>query len=82
MNTQETSPEEPVYFDELPLNDDVIDGITAMGFEKATPIQAAAIPPILEGKTMDRHQAAIDRQYKKITDNNEKFFENHEDSDS
>ena len=50
MNTQETSPEEPVYFDELPLNDDVIDGITAMGFEKATPIQAAAIPPILEGK--------------------------------
>jgi geranylgeranyl reductase len=40
------------------------------------------VPPILEGKTMDRHQAAIDRQYKKITDNNEKFFSYHEDSDS
>ena len=50
MSTQETTPEEPVYFDELPLNDDVIDGISAMGFEKATPIQAAAIPPILEGR--------------------------------
>lgn len=43
---------ETVYFDELPLNDDVIDGITAMGFEKATPIQAASIPPILEGRDL------------------------------
>lgn len=42
--------EELVYFDELPLNDDVIEGISAMGFEKATPIQAASIPPILEGR--------------------------------
>jgi len=40
------------------------------------------VPPILEGKTMDRHKAAIDRQFRKITDNNRKFFENHEDSDS
>lgn len=51
MNTEEkANHEEIVYFDELPLNDDVIEGISAMGFEKATPIQAAAIPPILEGR--------------------------------
>lgn len=51
MTHEEKEPaEETLYFDELDLNDDVLDGITAMGFEKATPIQAAAIPPILEGK--------------------------------
>ncbi len=47
----ETSSEtQTVYFDEFPLNDSVVEGISAMGFEKATPIQAASIPPILEGR--------------------------------
>lgn len=47
--TEETKNEsETVYFDELPLCNEVVDGISAMGFEKATPIQAAAIPPILD----------------------------------
>ncbi|WP_306644096.1 DEAD/DEAH box helicase [Sanyastnella coralliicola] len=42
--------QEEVYFDELPLNDDVLDGVEAMGFEKATPIQAQSIPPVVEGR--------------------------------
>lgn len=40
--------EEKVYFDELPLNDDVLDGIESMGFIEATPIQAGAIPAVIE----------------------------------
>ena len=36
------------FLDEL--SDDVRRAIADMGYEEATPIQAAAIPPILEGK--------------------------------
>jgi superfamily II DNA/RNA helicase len=52
MSTEENTAVETVYFDELPLNDAVIEGITAMGFDKATPIQAASIPPILENRDL------------------------------
>lgn len=42
--------EEVVYFDELDICDELLDALDAMGFEKATPIQAQAIPPALEGR--------------------------------
>lgn len=34
------------------LSEALLDGLDAMGFEKATPIQEQAIPPILEGKDL------------------------------
>lgn len=36
-------------FDELNLGDEVLDGLDAMNFIETTPVQAATIPPILEG---------------------------------
>lgn len=39
-------------FKELGLHDDLIDSISYMGFEKATPIQEQAIPKILEQKDL------------------------------
>ncbi|MCI4667695.1 MAG: DEAD/DEAH box helicase [Bacteroidia bacterium] len=39
-------------FSEFPLEDIVFDGIDALGFETATPIQAQAIPLVLEGKDL------------------------------
>ena len=50
----ETPPEEPpkIPFKELPLCDAVQEGLDAMGFEVATPIQAMAIPPITEGRDL------------------------------
>jgi ATP-dependent RNA helicase RhlE len=49
---EEVTPEEPqgCYFDELPLDDTVLDGLDSMGFDKATPIQAMAIPHVIEGR--------------------------------
>ena len=38
-----------MYFDELDLNDDILDALDAMNFSECTPIQAQAIPPVLEG---------------------------------
>ncbi|MCK9343491.1 MAG: DEAD/DEAH box helicase [Massilibacteroides sp.] len=37
-------------FDELDLEEEVLDGLDAMNFIEATPVQALAIPYILEGK--------------------------------
>lgn len=39
-----------MYFDELPLDYDVLDALDAMRFTTCTPIQEKAIPPILEGR--------------------------------
>lgn len=39
-----------MYFDELDLSDEVLDALDAMNFQKCTPIQEKAIPPILEGR--------------------------------
>lgn len=39
-----------MYFDEFGFDDDLLDGIDAMGYETATPIQEQVIPPILDGK--------------------------------
>ncbi len=49
---EEGASEEPpkLPFKELPLCDAVQDGLDAMGFEVATPIQSLAIPPTTEGK--------------------------------
>ena len=38
-----------MFFDELDLNDNILDGLEAMNFEQCTPIQEKAIPIILEG---------------------------------
>lgn len=39
-----------VLFDELKVSPEVLHAVTDMGFEKATQIQAAAIPALLEGR--------------------------------
>jgi len=39
-------------FDEFELNSDLLDAISYMGFEEATPIQEKAIPEILAGKDL------------------------------
>ena len=37
-------------FDELDLDDSVLDGLDAMNFEEMTPVQELSIPPILQGR--------------------------------
>ncbi|MDR3309099.1 MAG: DEAD/DEAH box helicase, partial [Tannerella sp.] len=39
-------------FDELKLEDSVLDGLYAMNFEEMTPVQELSIPPILEGRNV------------------------------
>lgn len=39
-------------FDELLHNDDLLDALWDMNFETATPIQEAAIPPVLDGRDL------------------------------
>lgn len=39
-----------MYFDELPLADEVLDALWDMHFDKCTPVQEHTIPVILEGK--------------------------------
>lgn len=41
-----------MYFDELPLDDTVLDALDAMNFEQCTPIQEKAIPPLLQGSDL------------------------------
>ena len=41
-----------VKFEELQLDERIIRAITEMGFEEASPIQAQAIPVVLEGRDM------------------------------
>lgn len=52
--TQGSTPpqEETVYFEDLPLSDDVLDALWDMRFEKCTPIQAKCIPEILAGRDL------------------------------
>ncbi len=42
----------PVKFTELNLNEDILEAISYMGFEEATPIQEKAIPDILNNRDM------------------------------
>ncbi len=39
-----------MYFDELPLEDEILDGLDAMHFVECTPVQAETIPVILDGR--------------------------------
>ncbi len=39
-----------MYFDELPLEYEILDGLDAMNFVECTPVQAETIPVILEGR--------------------------------
>ena len=39
-----------MYFDELPLSDELLDALWDMHFEVCTPVQEASIPVILEGR--------------------------------
>ncbi|MBO7466677.1 MAG: DEAD/DEAH box helicase [Bacteroidaceae bacterium] len=39
-----------MFFDELDLNDNILDALDAMNFSECTPIQEQAIPPLLEGR--------------------------------
>jgi superfamily II DNA/RNA helicase len=39
-----------LYFDEFDLDDRVLDGIDAMGYTTATPVQEKVIPPIIAGR--------------------------------
>ena len=39
-------------FSELGLNEQLIEAISYMGYEKTTPIQEMAIPPIMEGRDL------------------------------
>ncbi len=41
-----------MFFDELPLDNTVLDALDAMNFEECTPIQEKAIPPLLEGRDL------------------------------
>lgn len=41
-----------MIFTDLDLDDDVLDGLEAMNFQEAMPIQAACIPPIMQGKDL------------------------------
>ncbi len=38
-----------MYFDELPLSDEVLDALWDMHFDVCTPVQEKAIPPLLDG---------------------------------
>ena len=38
-----------MYFDELPIADELLDALDAMNFEQCTPVQEATIPVILDG---------------------------------
>ncbi|HVM45782.1 MAG TPA: DEAD/DEAH box helicase, partial [Candidatus Thermoplasmatota archaeon] len=42
----------PKRFRDLPLSEDVLDGLAAMGFEEPSPIQREAIPIALAGRDL------------------------------
>lgn len=41
-----------MYFDELNLNDHILDALYDMHFDECTPVQEQCIPHILDGKDM------------------------------
>ncbi len=44
--------EEKTHFRDLGLSEGLLEGLDSMGFQEPTPVQAKAIPPILEGKDL------------------------------
>ena len=47
--TTKTSPPEPIKFAEMPLSTEARQGLEALGYERATPVQAATFGPAMEG---------------------------------
>ena len=41
-----------MYFDELPLSDELLDAVDAMNFTECTPVQEQAIPVLLDGRDL------------------------------
>ena len=41
-----------MYFDEFPLDDEVLDAVDSMNFEECTPIQEHSIGSLLEGRDL------------------------------
>lgn len=50
MNTK--NPPEPVRFDDMPLSAETRAGLAALGYERATPVQAAVYAPAMSGKDL------------------------------
>jgi ATP-dependent RNA helicase DeaD len=48
----EPTTEQPITFAELGLRVELLDTLASLGYEEPTPIQAAAIPVLLEGRDM------------------------------
>src|SRR3954462_10634197 len=46
------SSDDAVGFADLALADDLVAALAALGYEEPTPIQGAAIPPLLEGRDL------------------------------
>ncbi len=47
-----SNPNHPMTFEELPLEEEVLDGLWSMNFRDCTPVQEQAIPLLLEGKDL------------------------------
>jgi ATP-dependent RNA helicase DeaD len=53
MDSQaDTSPEQGPTFDELGLRPELLNALSALGYEEPTPIQQEAIPPLVEGRDL------------------------------
>ena len=48
----ESTTEQPITFADLGLRSELLDALSVLGYEEPTPIQAAAIPVLLEGRDM------------------------------
>ena len=46
------SPDQTPTFADLGLSEDLVEALDALGYEEPTPIQAASIPPLLEGRDL------------------------------
>ena len=45
-------PNTPIAFDQLPLSPETLTAIEAIGYQYATPVQAGAIPPAIDGRDL------------------------------
>lgn len=50
--TASSNPFHPMTFEELPLEEEVLDGLWSMNFRDCTPVQEQAIPILLDGKDL------------------------------
>ncbi|MBK1786044.1 DEAD/DEAH box helicase [Prauserella cavernicola] len=52
MTEHESEPEPAATFADLLLRQELLDALSGLGYEEPTPIQRAAIPPVLEGRDL------------------------------